>query len=67
MAVEHEWYGPCDALGPNGECVECMKVEEASMRPVCPECGNAMRQTHRLSAQCVGCHRRYLFTEETAS
>lgn len=21
----HPWYGPCDALGPNGECAECLK------------------------------------------
>jgi hypothetical protein len=22
----HPWYGPCDALGPNGECAECLKT-----------------------------------------
>lgn len=25
----HAWYGPCDALGPHGECVECMKRRDA--------------------------------------
>ncbi len=21
----HPWYGPCDALGPDGSCAECAK------------------------------------------
>ena len=25
QAARHPWYGPCDALGPNGECAECAK------------------------------------------
>ena len=26
----HERYGPCDALGPNGSCAECIKLYSTS-------------------------------------
>jgi hypothetical protein len=26
----HPWYGPCDALGPQGQCAECMKLGRRS-------------------------------------
>jgi hypothetical protein len=32
----HPWYGPCDAMGPRGECWECftMKATDAELEAV---------------------------------
>ena len=26
----HPWYGPCDGMGPDGECSECAKARFAT-------------------------------------
>lgn len=33
ISEAHPWYGPCDALGQNGRCVECALVVGGDVRP----------------------------------
>ena len=41
--MPHPWYGPCDALGPNGICAECGRHDIPEARAVLDPHGAARR------------------------
>lgn len=32
MSENHPWYGPCDSMGPHGECCECSAIQDNDYR-----------------------------------
>ena len=44
----HPWYGPCDALGPDGQCAECMKSDTKLQHPLTGTTVSVSKETGRI-------------------